>query len=392
MLALKCQKILKCLILAAFMIFICHNPVYAQNDISSPQYIIQKNLGKGEVEQVERIVDDVLNEADVHGFSAEDILNSALRGSPMENLKGIPKLVLNLLGREIRANLTLIVRLYAIILLGAVIRCLQPFRSGIPNEAAKLAVNGIIILTASVSFGTVAEIAANTIGSLQNIASVAMPALVALMAASGQIVSIGAIQPVMLICVNIACQIFKNVLLPLTIMAALLFLVDSVCERFRLKNLADLFKSCTVWITAALTLTFSLLISVQRIAGSSVDAVTLKTTRFAIGSFVPVAGKYMADAAETIMQCAFAVRNAAGLLTIIGLVIICLVPFIKVIVIMFALKLTAAIGAPVCDEAVCDGLEEATGCLSVVLGIMCSSLFVLVLLTGSLMTLSGFLG
>ena len=76
----------------------------------------------------------------------------------MENLKGIPKLVLSLFGKELRP-ISLILRLYAIILLGAVIRCLQPFSSGMPNEAAKLGINGIIILSVSVSFGSIAEIA-----------------------------------------------------------------------------------------------------------------------------------------------------------------------------------------------------------------------------------------
>ena len=352
---------------------------------------MEQKLDTGEIKLVEGIVDDVLHHADMYNITAEDILKSTLNGSPMENLKGIPKVIFSLLGKEIRANLSLIFRMYSIILLGALLRCLQPFQSGIPNVIAKFAVNGVIILSASVSFGSIVDIASTTIGSLQSIASVVMPALIALMASSGQIVSVGAIQPVMLIGVNIACQIFKNILLPLAVMAGLLFLVDSITERFKLKNLAKLFKSCAVWITGVLTLMFSVLVSVQKIASSSVDAVALKTTRFAIGTFVPVAGKYMADAADTIMQCALAVRNAAGLLTIIGLVIICIIPFIKVFIIMFALKLTAAIGAPVCDEAVCDALEEATGCLSVVLGIMGASLFVLILLTGALMNSGGLL-
>lgn len=385
------RSVAKLYVVVVLMFFIGNCPAFAQSDNDYTQNVIEKKLDSNEIRLVERIVDEALDEADIYNFTAEDILKSTLKGSPMENLKGIPKLVLSLFGKELRANLSLILRLYAIILLGAVIRCLQPFSSGMPNEAAKLGINGIIILSVSVSFGSIAEIAQTTIGSLQNIASVAMPALIALMATSGQIVSISAIQPVILVGVNIACQIFKNILLPLAIMAGLLFLIDSISERFKLKNLASLFKSCTVWITGVLTLMFSIFISVQRIASSSVDAVALKTTRFAIGTFVPVAGKYMADAADTIMQCAMAVRNAAGLLTIIGLVIICLIPFIKVFIIMFALKLVAAIGAPVCDEAVCDGLEEATGCLSVVLGIMGASLFVLILLTGALMNLGGFL-
>ena len=286
----------------------------------------------------------------------------------------------------------LIIQLLAIMLLGAVIRALQPLENGIPNEVAKLGVNGILIIVAAVSFGSVVDIAKTTIETMQYVASLVMPALIALMAASGRIVTVTAMQPLMLVGVNIACQIFKTVLLPLTVMAGILFLVDSVSERFKLNTLAKLLRSCAVWITGAITLMFSIFMSIQKIAGSSIDAVTVKTTRFAIGTFIPVAGKYMTDAAEAILLCTAAVSNIAGILTVIGLGLVFVIPFIKVFVIMIAFRLAAAIGAPICDESICDALTDSAGCISIMLGIMGASLFVIILLTGTLMNSSGAMG
>ena len=56
---------------------------------------------------------------------------------------------------------------------------------------------------------------------------------------------------------------------------------------------------------------------------------------------------------------------------------------------MLSFRLAAAFGAPVCDESICDALEDASGCMTAMLGIMGASLFVLVLLTGALMNLGG---
>lgn len=186
-----------------------------------------------------------------------------------------------------------------------------------------------------------------------------------------------------------ACEIFKTVILPLTVMAGTLFLVNSMSERFKLSTLAKLIKSSAVWITGTITLVFSILITIQKIAGSSIDAATIKTTRFAIGTFIPVAGKYMTDAAETILLCTSAVSNIAGILTVIGLGLVFVVPFIKVFIIMMAFRLAAALGSPICDESIYDALSDTASCISVMLGIMGASLFVIILLTGTLMNSAG---
>lgn len=357
--------------------------------------IIEEKLRNNEIKTVKDTVDKALSKSQIskaYNLNAEEIIKNSLKGKPVESLKGLPKILLAILGKEIKINLVLIIQLIALMLLGAVIRALQPLEKGIPNEVAKLGVNGMLVIVAAVSFGSVVDIAKTTIETMQYIASLVMPALIALMAASGRIVSVTAMQPLMLVGVNFACQVFKTVLLPLTVMAGTLFLVDSISERFKLNTLAKLLKSCAVMITGTITLVFSIFMSIQKIAGSSIDAVTIKTTRFAIGTFIPVAGKYMTDAAETILLCTSAVSNIAGILTVIGLGLVFVIPFIKVFVIMIAFRLAAAIGAPICDESICDALTDSAGCISIMLGIMGASLFVIILLTGTLMNSSGVMG
>jgi len=44
--------------------------------------------------------------------------------------------------------------------------------------------------------------------------------------------------------------------------------------------------------------------------GAVVDGVTSKTAKFAIGAFIPVAGKYLADAADAVIGCTLLIKNA----------------------------------------------------------------------------------
>jgi len=278
-----------------------------------------------------------------------------------------------------------VLELFAVMLLGALFRGLQPREAGISGEAARLAVNGTLAVMAAASFGSLVRMVRETIESMQVLASVAMPALYAMMAASGQVVSATALQPLVLVGVNTACHLFKAVLLPLTVLAGVLFLVDSISDRFRLRNLAKLLKTITVWVTGAITLVFTIAVNLQKLSGNAVDAAAVKAAKFTIGTLVPVAGKNMSDAAETILACTNAVRNAAGIATVIGLGIIFAIPFVKLLVVMLVYRLAAAFGAPLGNDGICCALEEAAGCMSVMIGIMGASLFVLVLLAGTLM-------
>lgn len=394
--SLKSKMILS-LLLFSLSFFLCIPEAFAETDAAEPSVnegILKEQLNNAEIKNVRETIDDALKQSEIgdsYRFSSEELLENALKGTPMDNLKGFPQFLLSILGKEIKSNLGLLLELFCVMLLGTVLRSLQPMGSGIAGEAAKLTVNGVLIIIASVSFGGITRVVLSAIESMQNIAALVMPALFALMAASGRIVTVTAMQPVMLLGVNAACQVYKTVLLPLVIMAGILFLVDSVSERFKLKSLAKLLKSCAVWITGAVTLAFSIAVTIQRLASGTVDAVAVKTTKFAIGTFVPVAGKYMSDAADTILLCTSAVRNAAGILTLIGLGLVFLVPFVKVLIIMLTFRLAAAFGSPICDESVCDALEDAAGCLSVILGIMGATMFTLILLTGTFMNSSGFM-
>lgn len=356
--------------------------------------IIENRLETGNVDAIKKAIDDMLEDENSElnkTFSADQILSNALKGNPLDNFKGLPKVLTALVGKELKANVALMLQLFAIMLLGALVKNLQPLEKGIPNETARICINGVMMMLAATSFGNAVQIASGTIGAMQEIAGVAMPALFALMASSGKLVSVTALQPIMLLGVNTACHILKNILMPLTVASGILFLVNALSDRFKLGNLAKLLKSTAVWATGVVALVFSIAFSIQKMASGTVDAVTLKTAKFAIGTFIPVAGKYMSDAAETLLLCTSAAGSAVGILTVAGLILSVAVPFIRLFLVMLTFKLAAALGAPLCDEAVCDALEDASSCFSVMLGIVGASFFVLTLLTGTLMSSSGYM-
>src|SRR5690606_625696 len=106
-----------------------------------------------EIKTIKETIDKALSKSQIsnaYNLNSEEIIKNSLKGKPLESLKGLPKILGAIFGKEIKVNIVLTIQLLAVMLLGAVIRALQPLENGIPNEVAKLGVNSILIIVAAV--------------------------------------------------------------------------------------------------------------------------------------------------------------------------------------------------------------------------------------------------
>ena len=71
-----------------------------------------------------------------------------------------------------------------------------------------------------------------------------------------------------------------------------------------------------------------------------------------MGSCVPVVGGLVSDTVETVLSGAKLMKNAVGTAGIITIITICLVPVIKLGVIILMLKLAAAAAEPLTDKRI----------------------------------------
>ena len=96
-------------------------------------------------------------------------------------------------------------------------------------------------------------------------------------------------------------------------------IISKISNKVQVDRLAKRLKSSTVWIIGVILTLFVTLVSVDGTLSSSVDAVTSKTAKAAVSSFIPVVGKILGDAVDTVLGSGVILKNAVG---IIGVVII----------------------------------------------------------------------
>ncbi|MBQ4354863.1 MAG: hypothetical protein IJC71_08225 [Clostridia bacterium] len=176
---------------------------------------------------------------------------------------------------------------------------------------------------------------------------------------------------------------FNNLLLvPLTVLLFSLSAVTMTCPEVKLGGMVTGVRKCLQRLWAITAMLFSFLLGMQNLLAKAADSLGARTARFAIGTFVPVAGGLLAEAFSTVQEGLRFVRQAAG---IGGILLICAL-LLPGIVPLFLYRLFLSLAVTVSELL---GVQAA-GMLAEIRGIV-EFLLGIVLFTALLFVLALFL-
>ena len=153
--------------------------------------------------------------------------------------------------------------------------------------------------------------------------------------------------------------LIKLIIIPLILISFVLDFTNNISNEFKIGNLCKLTKQITIWIQGIILTIFIGLLTVRGITSSTIDAVTLKTAKFAIDNFIPIVGKAFSDAIASVAGYSLIIKNAVSSIGLIIIVIMMLYPIIKLLLITFVYKLTAAIIEPISDKRITSSIASA---------------------------------
>lgn len=135
-----------------------------------------------------------------------------------------------------------------------------------------------------------------------------------------------------------------------------------------LKKLASVLKWVVTSLLTAVLLAFVGYLTASGAIAGSADAAAIKTAKMAISRAVPVVGGILADAAETVLVGAGVLRGTVGIVGMLGVLAICLIPFLQLAFHYLTYKLAAALIGTVSDKRLSDLLDSIGGAFGIVLG------------------------
>ncbi len=208
----------------------------------------------------------------------------------------------------------------------------------------------LIVTLVLTSFSEVIGITKESIQNLVGFIYSLIPILLALVVATGSVISVSVIQPIILGSIAFIGGVVQNAVIPILLIGTVLGIISNISDKIQVEKLSKFFKSGIVWFLGVIITLFVGVLSVEGTLSSSVDGITAKTTKAVVSSFVPVVGKALGDSVDTVLGCTNILKNATGFVGITIIIGICAMPIIKLTILSVSFQLASALSEPIADK------------------------------------------
>lgn len=319
------------------------------------------------INEANKYTEDILEDIDIG-----ELLNNAIKGEIDNN--ELLKNIFPLLGDEIKEALKVMVSIIVIVLIHSVFKSIADNLNNKSVSQITYYVQYILIATVIMNnFSNIITLLKDTITNMTGFLQSLFPLLMTLMLASGSVVSVNMMQPIILFIINLISNIFQTIIIPAVLIGTALAIVSKISDRIQIDKLSKFIKSSSVWVIGILLTIFVGVLSIEGTLGSSVDGITAKTAKAAVSSFIPVVGKVLGDAVDTVIGCSSILKNAIGIVGVIVVIAICILPIIKLAVITIIYHLTAAICEPIADSKIISLISQMADTFKILLAILCAT-------------------
>lgn len=335
-------------ILAIIFFWILAFPISVQAASPQPEEPLQSQLDKLGIDEIKQYWDEILTEYD--GYLPESQKGSLIDFVTKEksfSLNEWIKALLKYLFHEILVNGKLLGTLIMLTVFSMFLQTLQnAFEQGTVSKVAYALIYMVLIIIALNSFRVAIMYTQEAIHNMTSFIMALMPLILALMASSGGLVSAAFFHPIILFLMNTCGLLVQNIILPLLFLSALLSIVSTLTDQYKVTQLANLLRNISIGLLGTFLTIFLGAISVQGASAAVTDGVAIRTAKFITGNFIPVIGRMFTDATDTVISASVLLKNTVGIIGVAILLLIAVFPAIKILSIAFIYKIAAAMLQP----------------------------------------------
>jgi stage III sporulation protein AE len=217
----------------------------------------------------------------------------------------------------------------------------------------------VLLVLAVNSFRSATSYAGEAIQRMVQFMLAMVPLLLTLLAGTGSVASVTVLHPLIVFMIHTVGTFIHLFVFPLLFFSAVLHIVSSISDRYKVTQLANLLRNVAVGVMGIMFTVFLGVLSIQGATGAVADGVALQTAKFVAGNFVPVVGRMFSDAADAVLSASLLVKNAIGLAGVIILLFLCAFPAIKIMVLALIYNVAGAALQPL-------GNSPITACLQMI--------------------------
>lgn len=335
-------------IIAALLILLFLPFEIVQASPSSPSELVTDQIEGIDVEEIKVYWEEVMEE--YGGFlpeSQKGTFMEFVKGDKSFSLEEWSKGFLKYLFHELLANGKLLGSLILLTIFSMFLQTLQnAFEQKTVSKVAYSVVFMVLIIIALNSFHIVISYTLEAITAMTGFIIALVPLLIALIASSGGLVSAAFFHPIILFLMNTSGLLIQYIVLPLLFLSAILSIVSTLSEHYKVTQLAALLRNVSIGILGIYLTVFLGVISVQGATAAVTDGIAIRTAKFVTGNFIPVIGRMFTDATDTVITASVLLKNTVGILGVATLILLAAFPAVKILSIAIIYKLAAALLQP----------------------------------------------
>ncbi len=302
-------------------------------------------------------IDAFLNNIKTYGteifpeLEEQNIIEKVVKGDAFSS-KNIFEKIINIFTIEIKSALHLIFTIIAVSILCSILKSIQSSFGGSVSEIAFYVCYLFIVILIINSYTEIISICTTTITKLNDFMNLLIPLILALLTANGSITSVGVMKPVLLVMTTVINVLVSKVILPIIFISTMINLVSNISENIDISRFPKFLQKTCVWCLELVLAIFIGVLSLEGTLAANVDGITAKTAKTVVSTVIPVVGKALSDAADSLIGATSITKNAVGVIGVVVILAITLTPIIKVLIVMITYNLAAAFVEPFVDKRI----------------------------------------
>ena len=273
-----------------------------------------------------------------------------------------------LLFEEVKSSLKIATIIIVLALLSSVLKSLDnSFSSGAVSQIITYIIFITMVSLTLVGFKDVLEICNSTIDSTVGLMQLIMPVLITLLVLIGFPVTSTVLNPIFIGGVTFINIIFKKFLFTSIAIAFAILVINNLSKSIKLNKLSSFIKQINLVVIGAMFTIYLGLVSMQGLYVKNIDNFAVKTTKYAIGNFIPVVGNFVSDSVDMLLSSSQLIKGVFGGIGLVLLVGICLLPIIKILSIILVYKASAIVVEPIGEDSISGFLNEVANLMIIML-------------------------
>jgi len=303
--------------------------------------------------EIQRLLSEILGDT----LDFQDMVSRGASGEGIISWKKILSMIQHIFLEEILAQRQMWMHILILAIAAAVlIHFADVFQNRSVSQISFCMIYMILFLILMASFQSSMGIAKGVLENMRNFMTVLAPAYFLAMTLTSYITSAGIYYEFILLLISGVRWFMDVCILPCIEIYVLLILVNYLSKESRLSRFAELMSMAVGWCLKAVLALVMGFHMIQGLISPAADA--FRSTAVSRGlDMVPGIGDAGSSVTDMVLGSAVLIKNGIGAAALIALIFLCLIPLVKLAIIMAAYYVLAAVLQPVSDERI-------TGCLA----------------------------